>query len=377
MPRTSYLQKRPIILSILLTEATPYSVATGGLETWRNCKTLQHTATHCNILQHTATHYPPSERVSRTESKTLCLQSSFHSFVSCAYVTNFMWWGCRSATVLHTIKMRLHHELHVMRMQTLYVTNFIWWGCRLHMSRTSYDEDADSICHELHMMRMQTLYVTNFMWWGCRLYMSRTSYDEDADSVCHELHVMRMQTLYVTNFIWWGCRLYMSRTSYDEDADSICHELHVMRMQTLCVTNFIWWGCRLYVSRTSYDEDADSICHELHMMRMQTLYVTNFIWWGCGLYMSRTSYDEDAASSVLSFPSFPSPLFHCRSPPNTAVSDILEPHWGVKKKLNYTCVCLALAASCRLLTVAQFAAQFPRSCVWLKLRELRCQLGNL
>ena len=301
MPRTSYLQKRPIILSILLTEATPYSVATGGLETWRNCKTLQHTATHCNILQHTATHYPPSERVSRTESKTLCLQSSFHSFVSCAYVTNFMWWGCRSATVLHTIKMRLHHELHV----------------------------------------------------------------------------MRMQTLYVTNFIWWGCRLYMSRTSYDEDADSICHELHVMRMQTLCVTNFIWWGCRLYVSRTSYDEDADSICHELHMMRMQTLYVTNFIWWGCGLYMSRTSYDEDAASSVLSFPSFPSPLFHCRSPPNTAVSDILEPHWGVKKKLNYTCVCLALAASCRLLTVAQFAAQFPRSCVWLKLRELRCQLGNL
>ena len=127
---------------------------------FRNVEKLQNTATHCNTLQHTATtatHYPSSERVSRTESKTLRLQSSFHSFVSCAYVTNFIWWGYRSATVLHTIKMRLHHELHVMRMQNLYATNFIWWGCGLYMSRTSYDEDADSTCHKLDMTRTQRL----------------------------------------------------------------------------------------------------------------------------------------------------------------------------------------------------------------------------
>jgi len=81
------LQKRPIILSILLTEATPYqqksqSLRLSGFVTWMAkeadcnrlclflsfcpalrlectdicCNTLHHTATHCNTLQHISAH---------------------------------------------------------------------------------------------------------------------------------------------------------------------------------------------------------------------------------------------------------------------------------------------------------------------------------
>jgi len=64
--RDDILQKRPIILSILLTVATPYElclnlicVATPFISdtcsSWF-MNTLHHTATHCNTLQHTATH---------------------------------------------------------------------------------------------------------------------------------------------------------------------------------------------------------------------------------------------------------------------------------------------------------------------------------
>jgi len=61
------LQKRPTILSIILTKATPYGVScessfgvvrverVGKLLVQTHCNTLQHTATHCNALEHTAT----------------------------------------------------------------------------------------------------------------------------------------------------------------------------------------------------------------------------------------------------------------------------------------------------------------------------------
>jgi len=79
--RDYILQKRPIILSILLTVSTPYlccdeilcntlqhtvtpcNTLLYGVDvedkchlTRTHCNTLQHTATHCNTLQHTATH---------------------------------------------------------------------------------------------------------------------------------------------------------------------------------------------------------------------------------------------------------------------------------------------------------------------------------
>ena len=61
-----YLQKRPTILSILLTKATPYQHQTPSLDQCFFCRRscgalyeynpLQHTATHRNTPQHTTTH---------------------------------------------------------------------------------------------------------------------------------------------------------------------------------------------------------------------------------------------------------------------------------------------------------------------------------
>jgi len=44
-------QKRPIILSILLTVATPYDTTQHAVAHCNSCNAMQHAATHCTTLQ--------------------------------------------------------------------------------------------------------------------------------------------------------------------------------------------------------------------------------------------------------------------------------------------------------------------------------------
>ena len=79
----SLLQKRHIILSILLAKATPQDDLRS---------TVQHTATHCNTLQHTATHFNTRSGVGFTTVQddfieSLVLRTNF--VVTCSiYSTN-------------------------------------------------------------------------------------------------------------------------------------------------------------------------------------------------------------------------------------------------------------------------------------------------
>jgi len=68
------LQKRPIILSMLLTKATSYRYTRD--QTTAHCNTLQHTATHCNT--HAGVLY-----IVTTDDMYVCAQANIHI---CMYV---------------------------------------------------------------------------------------------------------------------------------------------------------------------------------------------------------------------------------------------------------------------------------------------------